>query len=889
LTVVWPYGKNNAAMRILTSAGFYPPYSLSGHDLGCRDIVESLKARGHDVLVLTSRICYPDDRVEGDVRRLLKPAFREKLDWRSAILKELVNQTAFKRVCREFSPQVALFFNPTYVSASLGLLAREMGIPAATYIADFWFLTYEKDHWYRTWPRSAKRAKALRHFGRYYRLVPASGPLPFGQAIFANRYLQNLAEQVCLPMDGAAVVPWGIDVGRFSPPPIPQGIDVGRFAPRPAAAHPPRRLLYVGQVRPNKRLDTAIQALGILARDRGRTDLSLTVVGYDPWDPSPLAVHQKAFRALVERYGLRDKVRFTGWKPREAMPAVYREHDIFIFPGTDEGSTSLAPLEAMASGLAVVSTLTKGHADFLRDGTNALIFSHGVAEECARQVERLVDDPALGASLGAQARATIEQGFRLDKAGEAVEGALIEATRRAAPATRMPAAEKKPLLKDPDPGASLDRLAARAKWRLRLGALVVTARTLLRPQFFWQTGKKYFEKATARTLVIVLPLFYEAFFRLAGRRPRRSRQDQTRPKNILVIQLADIGDVLLTGIFLRELRRSRPDAWIGLVVQPSKVNLVEKCPYVDEIIPFEWRSFRNWGQAFSGHWRWWVQTTCLSFRRLWKRRVDLAISLRWNNDAPQAAGLTLMFASGAPERVGYRDTPHDRVPYRVTDINRLITRGPVRTFLKHEVELQLEILSSLGATPADTHLEVWTGPEDDAFARNALQTAGFSDGGLTIALAPGAAWPFRRWPAERFIGLGNWLQQTYGANIVILADAHELALARRIEGELAARRTLNLGGKTTILQMAAVLKHCRLFIGNDSGPMHVAAGVGVAVVSFFGPGEYERFRPWGIHYEPIRLGLPCSPCSQECPFNDPRCIRGISLERAKEVVARMLS
>ncbi len=862
-------------MRILASTGFYPPYSLSGHDFGCRDIVEALKARGHETVVLTSRTCYPDTAPESDVRRWLQPSFRGRLDWRNAILKELVNQTAFKRVCREFSPEVALFFNPTYVSASLGLLAREMGIPTATYIADFWFLTYEKDHWYWIWPSHPKRAKALRYFGRSYHLVPARRPLPFGRAIFANRYLRTLAEQVGLTMDGAAVIPWGIDVGRFSP--------------RPNSVRPPRRLLYVGQVRPNKRLDTAIEALGILSRDHGRRDLTLTVVGYDPWDPSPISAHQKAFRALVAKYGLGDKVRLTGWTPRQAMPSVYREHDIFIFPGTDEGSTSLALLEAMASGLAVVSTLTKGHADILRDGTNALVFPHGVSEECARQVARLVDDPALCASLGGQARATVEQGFRLDKAGETVEGVLKEAARRATSAPPVPAAEKNLSLKDPNPAASLDRLVARAKWAMRLGALGVTARALFRPQLFWRKGKRYLRRVAARTLVIALPMFYEAFFRLAGRRSRRSGPGRDGAQKILVIQLADIGDVLLTSVFLRELRRSRPDDWIGLVVQPSKVNLVERCPYVDEIIPFEWRSFRNWGQAFSGHWRWWLQATSLTIRLLWKRRIDLAVSLRWNNDAPQAAALTLMFVSGAPERVGYRDNPYDRIPCRVSDINRLITRGPVRTYLKHEVDLQLEILSSLGGTAADTRLEVWTGPKDDEFAREALRAAGFLNDGLTIALAPGAAWPFRRWPAERFVGLSQWLQETYGANVVILAAENERTLAGRIAGDLAADRTLNLGGKTTILQMAAVLKHCRLFIGNDSGPMHVAAGVGVPVVSFFGPGEYERFRPWGIPYEPIRLGLPCSPCSQECVFDDPRCIRGISLERAKEVVARMLS
>ena len=90
------------------------------------------------------------------------------------------------------------------------------------------------------------------------------------------------------------------------------------------------------------------------------------------------------------------------------------------------------------------------------------------------------------------------------------------------------------------------------------------------------------------------------------------------------------------------------------------------------------------------------------------------------------------------------------------------------------------------------------------------------------------------------------------------------------------------------MQMAAVLRRCRLFIGNDSGPVHLAAGVGVPVVGFYGPGEYERFRPWGARHEAIRVGLPCSPCSQDCAFNDPRCIRGISLDRAKEVIAKKL-
>jgi ADP-heptose:LPS heptosyltransferase/glycosyltransferase involved in cell wall biosynthesis len=749
-----------------------------------------------------------------------------------------------------------------------------MAIPSAYYLADFWYLTYEKDPWFRTWPRGPKGGRAIRHFGRRFRLFPPERPLHFGQAIFANTYLNALAEQMDLPMDGAAVVPWGIDINRFFP---------GR-----ASVQKARRLLYVGQVRPEKGIDTAIRALGILKRVYDREQLSLTIVGCDPWNPSPQATHQKAFRGLVENYGLREEVRFAGWRPRDLLPSLYREHDIFLSPGGDEGTTSLALLEAMASGLAVVGGRTHGHADILADGKNALVMATGGAEECARQVSRLLEDPALYESVRSQARATVEQNFRLENTAEALEG-ILQKTALSAPAVGTSSSvQDKDLFEDFNPNIPMDRLAGSAKWKLHLGALAVTARTLFRPRFFWQKGKKLITKATSTALVITLPFFCEAYFHLAGRRSKKAKKAGLDPKRILVLQLADLGDVLLSSPFLRELRRYRPDAWIGLVVQPSMSSVVAGCPYVDEVIPFRWRSFKDWGTAFSGHPRWWLQAAWLSARRLWKLQADMAISLRWNNDAPQAAALTLMYTCGAWERVGYRENPRHLIPCRVTDINRLITRGPVRSYLRHEVELQLEILSSLGATPSDSQVEIWISREDEDFGRDLLGRAGLLKASPFVAIAPGAAWTFRRWPEDRFIALGRWLQEDYGATIIILAARSEIALTRRIERGLVRSQTVNLAGRTTIMQMAAVLRRCRLFIGNDSGPVHLAAGVAVPVVGFYGPGEYERFRPWGAQHEAIRVGLPCSPCSQDCAFNDPRCIRGISLARAKEVISRKM-
>jgi len=358
----------------------------------------------------------------------------------------------------------------------------------------------------------------------------------------------------------------------------------------------------------------------------------------------------------------------------------------------------------------------------------------------------------------------------------------------------------------------------------------------------------------------------------------------------MVLQLADMGDILLSGPFLRQLRRFMPEARIVLVIQPSMLNLVENCPYVDEVVTFPWRAAKSWRTAFSGTLLWWFQSIWIASRRLWRCHLDLAISLRWNNEPCQASSLILMYASGAPERVGYHDYPHDRIGYKLTDVNRLITRGPVRGFPDHEIERQLDILRFLGADPDqfDRSLELWTTAEDERFAQDLFDYHSLSAAGLLVAFAPGAAWPFRRWPFDRFRELGRWLQDEYGAYVLIFAAGNERGLVSRVAQGLRREKTLDLAGRTTIRQMGSVLRRCQLFIGNDSGPMHVAVAAGVTVVGLFGPGEYERFRPWGTNHDVIHLAFPCSPCSQNCLFDEAHCIKGISAREVKVAVARKL-
>lgn len=857
-------------MRILFVTNFYPPYHKSGDELSCRDIVESLKTRGHHVRVLTSTYGTAKTQVKGDIHRSLSESSKDSLDWHVVFLKELINQVTFKKLCNDFQPEIVFFFNLSHISISLELLAKEMGLPTCFYISNNWFTTWKIDHWYQVWPKDDKGSKILRYLTHHFKLLPPSQHGDFKHPIFTCQYLKNLAEQVG-------------KIETFSSV-IPRGVDVNRFSFREADGQKPSRFLYVGQIKPGKGIDIAIKAMGILKREHGYDGLTMTIVG----DDKNLPYYVTYLRDLADTYGVLKDINFVGRFSHEKMPDLYFAHDILVLPSECEETLSLTVLEAMSSGLAVVSTAKGGNAEILDDEFNALFFPKENVKIFARQLLRLVKEPELFESMRANARKTVEQGFRIELSVDSVEGVLKNTLEQAHLDRQGISLEKGPLISERDSFESLTELIIRAKKWLKIGKVVSLARGLVKPRFLIPKLRKAFQKTYSFVWLIIFPIFLEGFFLISGRRPKSPTTKPRKRQKVLVVQLADIGDIVLTSPFLRELRRFMPYAWITLVVQPGMISLVEKCPYVDEVIPFNWRAVKKWKTAFQGHIFWWLQSIWISLRCLWKRPFDMAISPRWNNDPCLVASLILMYTSGASQRIAYIDSSDDYKLKSLRDANRLITQGPVRDFPKHEVEHQMKILSYLGAEPAHTKLELWTTPEDEHFARNVLNQYSIESNNLLIAFGIGAAWSLRRWPTSRFIELGKWLQENYNAYILIVAGKNEKDMGFQIERELQSKRTINLAGKTTLREMASIFRFCKLFVGNDSGPMHVAAAAGVCSVGLFGPGEYGRFKPWGSNHEVVHLGFSCNPCSENCKFEEPYCIKEITVSQVKEILYKKL-
>ncbi len=395
-------------MRILVISNFYPPHFIGGYELGCRDVVDALRRRGHDVRVLTSMHGVNRPEQSGHVHRWLETDLGLKIndpaaDWRRVVKKEAINRRAFERLCRSFTPDLVYVWNATHVSLSVAVRAQRMGLKVCYFVSDHWLTQWERDALYslsRRTPRRLHRKAAWRLLITWLHLngTLTRDELDLRRVQFASRFLKQAALDAGLPVADAEVIHWGIDVERF---------------PFNEAARRPVRLLYVGQLTALKGVHTAIEALKKIRENPLHTEATLTVAGGPDYDDR---LHR-----LAESLGVGPSVRFTGLLPREQLPAIYRAHDALIFPSVWDEPFSITLLEAMACGLAVVGTNTGGSAEILRDGENALIFAKEDSPGCAARVARLLGDAALFQRIRREGRRTVEGRFRLDRMVDHIE------------------------------------------------------------------------------------------------------------------------------------------------------------------------------------------------------------------------------------------------------------------------------------------------------------------------------------------------------------------------------------------------------------------------------------------------------------------------------------
>ena len=219
---------------------------------------------------------------------------------------------------------------------------------------------------------------------------------------------------------------------------------------------------------------------------------------------------------------------------------------------------------------------------------------------------------------------------------------------------------------------------------------------------------------------------------------------------------------------------------------------------------------------------------------------------------------------------------------------------------KHIVEYYLDLLRSIGISGASADLDLFIPENNRQRARKVFAAAGINKESLIIGIAPGAgaSWgiqaSYKQWPALRFAQLGDMLTQAFSAKIVILGDESERPIADIIINA-SKHKPLDLVGKTSLEEFAALVGNLNLLITNDGGPMHMAVALGVKTVSIFGPVDDLVYGPYPRtdKHIVIKNKIDCSPCYQGfrmqiCDKNK-LCLNSITTEEVFEAVRRLVS
>ncbi|MGA9776842.1 MAG: lipopolysaccharide heptosyltransferase II, partial [Verrucomicrobiia bacterium] len=377
-----------------------------------------------------------------------------------------------------------------------------------------------------------------------------------------------------------------------------------------------------------------------------------------------------------------------------------------------------------------------------------------------------------------------------------------------------------------------------------------------------------------------------------------------------------LGDAVMTTPALLRLREKFPGAHITLLTPEKLKDLWANHPAVDEIISFApgeniftvAKKLRRWGEAASEPAL--ARQSAARTAREDARPTSFDLALVLPN-SPRSA--IEMWLTRIPQRVGYARPwrnffltqaiaqraeavkIHKRA---VSEIRRLVaadvnrrTPHENRAFTSaattaHQIHDYLHLVAALGANPEPVVPQLFVLPDEIEAAKKKFGLEQITQ--PVFGLNPGAEYgPAKRWPVARFIAAAKEIQQRTNCIWLIFGGKGDVELAERVNSEL---RTPNselrtLAGRTSLRELMALLKLCRVLLTNDSGPMHVAAALGTPIVVPFGSTSPELTGP-GLPGDPrhrlLKSDAPCSPCFlRECPI-DFRCMNGISVERVVE-------
>jgi len=317
------------------------------------------------------------------------------------------------------------------------------------------------------------------------------------------------------------------------------------------------------------------------------------------------------------------------------------------------------------------------------------------------------------------------------------------------------------------------------------------------------------------------------------------------PVKILVIQLGDIGDIVLSTPCFRALRETYPDARIVAAVHERGAELVKDFEWLDGVIAIRRASGSLWNR---------LQQQSRFLRDLRQYGFDLAIDLRTGE-----RGALLSWLSGAPQRLSW-----------LFAVRGFCWRNQLFTDLlhlpydsaQHVVDYFLRLLAAYGITTLHTTPTLVVTSEKQERVQRILEQEGVPSDKPLIALQPFSLWSYKELSKEKYIALARQLRDEYDCSVVITGSPSEAARAGEIV-QACGQGCFNLAGRTSIDMYAALLHACRMFVGIDSAGLHIAAAVDTPTVGIFGPSSARSWAPRGESHLVVQKELPCVPCRKK--------------------------
>ncbi len=339
-------------------------------------------------------------------------------------------------------------------------------------------------------------------------------------------------------------------------------------------------------------------------------------------------------------------------------------------------------------------------------------------------------------------------------------------------------------------------------------------------------------------------------------------------KRILVVRTDRIGDVLLSTPAIKALRKRFPQSHIAVMVRPYARDIVLGNPYLDELIIYD-----KYG---SQHSLWQSIKFALGLRR---KKFDLALVLHPTNRVH-----LVTYLAGIKRRVGF----NRKLGFLLTDkIEHKKQEGR-----KHEREYTLDLLRFLKIEAEEKRLFMPLRKDSEIYIEKFLAEQGVERQDKLIAVHPGASCPSKLWPVERFAEVAERLAAEFKVKVVVAAGPDDLAIGKGLIG-LAHCACIDAGGKTTLSQLASLLKRCSLFISNDSGPVHIASALDVPVVAIFGRAQSglspERWRPTGKDGMVLHKDVGCKHCLAHNCRKGFACLKAISVEEVLSAARKLLN